>query len=321
MPWCSDKTIYDHFGGRTAALQRKEGKTMHIEELATQVVPLSRELIAAAQKRFDNLIKPVGSLAQLEEMTSRYAAILGSSDKQLVVVPSVRLLFLWGTEQHKDQIESILLGKAPVLALAKQVRARVLPQFLTSENTYDYLEEGAMLTSEYVNEEKAGIVCQGCFCPSPAPEQWRPLLPEEDGLRFLDALGQPEIAAMTGSILQAAGMRIPVLLDGVATCLAAAAASKFNAAVLEYCYAGTETDEPGAAELLAWLGLKAPLKLHLQDSRGNGALACLDIFDAGIKAYREMETFEEAGVHVEEEEFSFKVQEEKKRNREAQNHG
>ena len=70
---------------------------MHIEELATQVVPLSRELIAAAQKRFDNLIKPVGSLAQLEEMTSRYAAIVGSSDKQLVVVPSVRILLLWGT--------------------------------------------------------------------------------------------------------------------------------------------------------------------------------------------------------------------------------
>ena len=189
---------------------------MHIEELATQVVPLSRELIAAAQKRFDNLIKPVGSLAQLEEMTSRYAAIVGSSDKQLVVVPSVRILLLWGTERCKDQIEAILLGKAPVLALAEQVRAKVLPQFLTSENMYDYLEEGAMLTSEYVREEKAGVLCQGCFSPSPAPERWRPLVAEEDGLRFLEELGEPEISAMAGSILQAAGLRIPVLLDGVA---------------------------------------------------------------------------------------------------------
>lgn len=290
---------------------------MHIEELATQVVPLSRELIAAAQKRFDNLIKPVGSLAQLEEMTSRYAAIVGSSDKQLVVVPSVRILLLWGTERCKDQIEAILLGKAPVLALAEQVRAKVFPQFLTSENTYDYLEEGAMLTSEYVREEKAGVLCQGCFSPSPAPERWRPLVAEEDGLRFLEELGEPEISAMAGSILQAAGLRIPVLLDGVATCLAALAAAKFNSAVLEYCYAGTETEEEGAAELLALLGRKAPLKLHLSDSRGNGALACLDIFDAGIKAYREMETFEEAGVHAEEEEFSLKVQEDRKQAGEA----
>lgn len=136
---------------------------MHIEELATQIIPLSRELEAAAQKRFDSLIKPVGSLAMLEEMTSRYAAILGSSDKQLVVVPEVRLLMLWGTEAHKDRIESIMLGEAPVLALAGQVHAKVLPQFLTSDNTYDLVEEGAMLTSEYVNEEKAGILCQEAF--------------------------------------------------------------------------------------------------------------------------------------------------------------
>lgn len=165
---------------------------MHIEELATQIIPLSRELEAAAQKRFDSLIKPVGSLAMLEEMTSRYAAIIGSSDKQLVVVPEVRLLMLWGTEAHKDRIESILLGEAPVLALAGQVHAKVLPQFLTSDNAYDLVEEGAMLTSEYVNEEKAGVLCQGSLSPSPLPERWQRLLGEEDGLRFLAELDCPE---------------------------------------------------------------------------------------------------------------------------------
>ena len=53
---------------------------MHIEELVTKIQPLSKEIIRAAQKRFDNLIKPVGSLAQLESMTARYAGIIGSSD-------------------------------------------------------------------------------------------------------------------------------------------------------------------------------------------------------------------------------------------------
>ena len=69
---------------------------MHIEELVTKIQPLSCDIINAAQKRFDNLIKPVGSLALLESMTSRYAGILGSSDKQLVVIPENRLLLLWG---------------------------------------------------------------------------------------------------------------------------------------------------------------------------------------------------------------------------------
>ena len=40
--------------------------------------------------------------------------------------------------------------------------------------------------------------------------------------------------------------------------------------------------------------------------------SCLRLFDAGIKAYREMETFEEAGVHNEKEDYSLKVQEDKK---------
>ena len=44
---------------------------MHIEELVMNIQPLSKEIIEAAQKRFDNLIKPVGSLAQLESKIGR----------------------------------------------------------------------------------------------------------------------------------------------------------------------------------------------------------------------------------------------------------
>ena len=84
---------------------------MHIEELITKIQPLSKEIIRAAQKRFDNLIKPVGSLAQLESMTARYAGIIGSSDKQLVTVPETRLLLLWGEAKHAAQIEAAMLQK------------------------------------------------------------------------------------------------------------------------------------------------------------------------------------------------------------------
>ena len=216
---------------------------MHIEELVTKIQPLSKEIIRAAQKRFDNLIKPVGSLAQLESMTARYAGIIGSSDKQLVTVPETRLLLLWGEAKHAAQIE-------------------------------------------------------------------------EDGLAFLDRLQCPVVAAMTGAILQAAGMRIPVMLDGVATCLAALAASMFNPFVLQYCFAGDESAEAGSGLLLDKLKLQAPLRLSLNHSEGVGALTCLRLFDAGIKAYTEMETFEEAGVHNEKEDYSLKVQEEKKNSKE-----
>ena len=94
--------------------------------------------------------------------------------------------------------------------------------------------------------------------------------------------------------------------------LAAFAAAKFNPYVLQYCFAGDESAEAGSADLLQKLKLQAPLRLSLKNAEGVGALTCLRLFDAGIKAYTEMETFEEAGVHNEKEDYSLKVQEEKK---------
>ena len=287
---------------------------MHIEELVTIIQPLSREIMEAAQKRFDNLIKPVGSLAQLESMTTRYAGIVGSSDKQLVIVPETRLLLLWGEAKHAAEIEAVMLKKKAISVYATHVNAKVIPLLVIGETAYDLIEEGAMLTGEYVGEEKAGLICLGT-CATDLRPDWQDLTEEEDGLVFLDKLQCPAIAAMAGAILQAAGMRVPVMLDGVATCLAALAAAKFNPCVLQYCFAGDASDEAGSVALLQKLQLTAPLRLALKNAEGIGALTCLRLFDAGIKAYREMETFAEAGVHNEKEDYSLKVQEEKKKNK------
>ena len=284
---------------------------MHIEELVTKIQPLSGDIINAAQKRFDNLIKPVGSLALLESMTSRYAGILGSSDKQLVVIPENRLLLLWGELKHAVEIESAMVQKRALSVYASHVSAKVIPLLVIGESAYDLLEEGAMLTAEYIGEEKAGLICLGTFEKDLRPD-WQDLTEEADGLALLDRLQCAPVSAMTGAILQAAGMRVPVMLDGVATCLAALAAARFNPYVLQYCFAGDESAETGSAALLKKLQLQAPLRLSLKNAEGVGALSCLRLFDAGIKAYREMETFEEAGVHNEKEDYSLKVQEDKK---------
>ena len=285
---------------------------MHIEELATKIQPLSKEILEAAQKRFDNLIKPVGSLAQLESMITRYAGIVGSSDKQLVVIPETRLLLLWGEAKHAAEIEAVMLKKKAISVYAAHVNATVIPLLVISESAYDLLEEGAMLTGEYIGEEKAGLICLGT-CENDLRQDWKDILEEENGLLFLERLQCPSVSAMTGAILQAAGMRVPVMLDGVATCLAALAAAKFNPYVLQYCFAGDESAEAGCSELLQRLQLQAPLRLSRNNSEGIGALTCLQLFDAGIKAYVEMETFEEAGVHNEKEDYSLKVQETQKK--------
>lgn len=98
------------------------------------------------------------------------------------------------------------------------------------------------------------------------------------------------------------------MLDGVASCLAAIGAAKLAPLALEYCMAGHVSAEPGMETLLEKLRLSVPLRLDINSGAGEGAVLAFTLFDAGIKAYKEMETFAEAGVHAEMEEFSYAVQ-------------
>ena len=142
-------------------------------------------------------------------------------------------------------------------------------------------------------------------------------LVHEKGLELLGfgCLSNPDNemvrTAMAGAMLQAAAMKVPVMLDGVAVCKAAKKAADMAPDVLDYCFAGHVSAEPGAEECLQELGLTAPLRLNIPDGAGEGAAVCFTLFNAGIKAYKEMETFEEAGVHAEMKEFSLAEQSKK----------
>lgn len=258
---------------------------MNINEIIGQITPVDKECVALAQQRFDELIKPVGSLAKLEKMTSRYAGIIGKTDKHDIDYPKRKML-IWGSIDNAKEAEKIMHGSCPVNVLAAQTGAEVLSLLVTAETEEDALLEGAILVSEYVKTEGLGLLGYGC-------------LTNEDDL---------VTAAMAGGILQAAALKVPVMLDGVATCKAAQKAAVFAPAVVEYCFAGHVSEEAGAESELAALGLSAPLRLNIEGGTGEGAAVAFTLFNAGIKAYKEMETFAEAGVHTEVKEFSLSEQ-------------
>lgn len=273
---------------------------MEIDVLAGTVQPVDKALIAKAQERFDNLIKPVGSLAKLEEMTTRYAAIYGSADKNDVKFPQKTLL-LWTA--GAVQAAACMQEKEPVCVLAKNSGIGCRTFLVTGETTEEALLEGALLVKEAASLNAGQQVLAFGSADSEVPAYSEKVL-AADGYNFLEELGSKTIAAMAGGILQAAALKVPVMLDGAATCLAALAAVKYNANVKPYIFAGHVSAEAGMEALLAQLGLDAPLRLDIKICRGEGAVMALSLLDAGIKAYKEMETFAEAGVHVEVKEFS-----------------
>ena len=61
---------------------------------------------------------------------------------------------------------------------------------------------------------------------------------------------------------------------------------------------------PMAVLIIKELGLAAVLRLQISQGQGEGTALAFTLFDAGVKAYKEMETFAQAGVHTEVEEFS-----------------
>ncbi len=273
---------------------------MEIDVLAGNIQPVDEMLVAKAQERFDNLIKPVGSLAKLEEMTTRYAAIYGSADKNDVKYPQKSLL-LWTDDA--EQAAAYMQGHRANCVLAQNSGVEVKTFLVTAPDIEEALLEGALLVKEAASLN-GGQQVLAFGCADAGVPEYNLSADNTDGYAFLQQLGSKTIAAMAGGILQAAALKVPVMLDGAAVCLAAMAAVKYNAAVKGYVFAGHVSAEPEMEKLLDNIGLAAPLRLDIKICRGEGAVLALSLLDAGIKAYKEMETFAEAGVHVEVKEFS-----------------
>jgi nicotinate-nucleotide--dimethylbenzimidazole phosphoribosyltransferase len=112
----------------------------------------------------------------------------------------------------------------------------------------------------------------------------------------LAAVGGLELVALAGAVLAATRRRLPVLLDGYATTVAALAALRIDPAAGEVLIAGHRSAEPGHDLVLAELGLEPLLDLRLRLGEASGALLALPLISAAGALHREMATFEEAGV-------------------------
>lgn len=87
----------------------------------------------------------------------------------------------------------------------------------------------------------------------------------------LAAVGGPELAVLTGVVLGAASVGRPVVLDGLATSVAALAAVRSDPAVQSWLVAGQVSREHAHAAVLRELGLEPLLDLRLRAGEGVGA--------------------------------------------------
>ena len=117
-----------------------------------------------------------------------------------------------------------------------------------------------------------------------------------DGLDVLAKIGGAEIGGIAGLCLGAAEKGIPVVIDGFISTAGALIAYTLNPDVADYLFAAHTSVEIGHQAMLSHMKLRPILNLDLRLGEGTGAALAMTIIDAGLKIYREMATFSDAGI-------------------------
>jgi nicotinate-nucleotide--dimethylbenzimidazole phosphoribosyltransferase len=101
------------------------------------------------------------------------------------------------------------------------------------------------------------------------------------------SLGGPEIALLAGVVLGAARRRVPVILDGLVTSIAALLAVRAEPAAQSALVAGQLSNERAHQAVLSDLGLEPLLQLRLRAGEGVGACLAAQLLLTALRARRD----------------------------------
>ncbi len=134
---------------------------------------------------------------------------------------------------------------------------------------------------------KIGVIRRSLEVNNPDPE---------DPVDVLAKVGGFEIGGLAGATLAGTANRIPVIIDGFISTVAALLAVEMKPEVKEYLFAAHKSVEIGHKAVLDRMGLTPILDLKMRLGEGTGAVLGMSLIEAGVKILNEMASFGEAGV-------------------------
>jgi len=172
------------------------------------------------------------------------------------------------------------------MGIGNTTPSSAIASVLTGRPVSEVTGKGTGITDESL-QNKVKVIEKGINLNKPNPN---------DAIDVLSKVGGAEIGGIAGLILGAASNRIPVVIDGFISTAGALIAYCIDPKVKDYIFAAHNSVEIGHKAMLDKMGLSPILDLNLRLGEGTGAALAMLIIEAGLKIYKEMATFGEAGV-------------------------
>ncbi len=118
-----------------------------------------------------------------------------------------------------------------------------------------------------------------------------------DVIEILSQLGGLDIAAMCGVFLGASINRIPVVVDGYISVVAALCACKLDERVKEYLFPSHLSEEPGYNIAASEIGFEPWLCLDMRLGEGSGCVIAFQVIESSLAMMNNMATFEGGGIN------------------------
>ncbi|NIK74704.1 nicotinate-nucleotide--dimethylbenzimidazole phosphoribosyltransferase [Thermonema lapsum] len=121
-------------------------------------------------------------------------------------------------------------------------------------------------------------------------------LSSNDPFEVLRIYGGYEIAMMCGAMLQAAALRMLILVDGFISSIAFLIAYKSNPYIRNYAIFCHTSAEQGHLKLLEYMQARPILQLGMRLGEGSACAIAYPVVESAVRFLNEMASFEEAGV-------------------------
>ena len=157
---------------------------------------------------------------------------------------------------------------------------------LTGCDLEDVVGKGAGITKEAFEKKKL-VVKTAVYDKS---------IDKNDPVDVVSKVGGYDIAAMAGVFLGAAFYRVPVVIDGFISAVAALVATKINPLVKDFCISSHKSEEIGYNIAIRELNLNPMLNLGMRLGEGSGCPIAFSIVEFAISMMNNMATFEEGNI-------------------------